>query len=241
MRHLPLLLAVVAFLASLLAMPHAGPLFTAAFPGTVPPVYDRGSFVALAVSQLVLVVLAVAASVLCGTAAAVLVTRPWGAAAGPLVSLVTKTGQSFPPAAVLALAVPAVGFGAAPTLLALFLYGLLPVTENMLAGLRGVPAPVLEAAAGMGFSPLRTLLFVELPLAWPLGFAGIRTATVVALGTATIGSTVGALTLGTPIIDGLVTARPGFVLQGAVPLALLAVILEMVGDAVANHTPGRRS
>jgi len=237
-RSAPLAIAILAFVASLVAMPHAGPLFAAMFPGTVPPVYDRGSFLALAVSQLMLVTLAVAAAVLCGGGAAILVTRPWGEAAGPLVSLITKTGQSFPPAAVLALAVPAVGFGAAPTLLALFLYGLLPITENLLTGLRGVPAPVLEAAAGMGFSPLRTLLFVELPLAWPQGFAGIRTAAVVALGTATIGSTVGALTLGTPIIDGLVTGKPGFVLQGAVPLALLAVILEMLGNIMGGRKEG---
>jgi len=232
MRNLPLALAAAAFIASLVLMPYAGPLFAWAFPGTVPPVYDRGSFVVLALSHLALVAASVAAAAFCGTVAAIGVTRPWGKDAAPLVSLATKTGQSFPPAAVLAVLVPAVGFGDLPTLLALFAYGLLPITENMQAGLRGVPPSVRQAALGLGFSPLRTLLRVELPLAWRQGFAGIRTATVVALGTATIGSTVGALTLGTPIIDGLVTNKPGFVLQGAIPLALLAIALEMVAERI---------
>jgi osmoprotectant transport system permease protein len=226
-RNLPLLLALAAFVASLLLMPHTQSLFAWAFPGTQPAVYDRGTFVALAASHLALVAIAVGAATVCGTAAAIVVTRPWGQAAAPLVGLVAKIGQSFPPAAVLAVMVPMLGFGALPTLVALFAYGLLPVVENMQAGLRGVPETVREAATAIGFSPLRRLLLVELPLAWPQGLAGIRTAAVVGLGTATVGSTVGALTLGTPIIDGLVANKPGFVLQGAIPLALLAVVFEL--------------
>jgi len=232
MRNLPILSAAAAFGALLVLMPHTGPIFAWAFPGTAPPVYDRGSFLALAASHLALVAVATGAATLVGTAFALLLTRPWGQAGAPLVGLVTKFGQGFPPAAMLALLVPALGFGDAPTLAALFAYGLLPVTENMQAGLRAVPPSVREAAAGMGFSPFRILLQVELPLAWRQGFAGIRTAIVVALGTATIGSTVGALTLGTPIIDGLVANKPGFVLQGAIPLALLAVVFELLAERI---------
>ncbi len=235
-RNAPLIAAAAAFVASLVAMPHTGPFFAWAFPGQVPPVYQRGSFVALAASHLALVALAVGAASLCGTLGAVVVTRPWGQAASPLVGLVAKIGQSFPPAAVLALLVPVLGFGDAPTLAALFLYGLLPVTENMQAGLRAVPAPVREAAAGIGFSAWRTLWLVEFPLAWRQGFAGIRTAIVVSLGTATIGSTVGALTLGTPIIDGLVVNKPGFVLQGAIPLALLAIAFELAAERIDRRS-----
>jgi osmoprotectant transport system permease protein len=227
MRNLPLVVAAVAFMAALLAMPHAGPLFAWAFPGSVPPVYNRGSFVGLAVSHLALVGTAVGGAALCGVAAAIGVTRPGGQAAAPIVDLIAKIGQSFPPAAVLAALVPAVGFGALPTVIALFVYSLLPITENMVTGLRGVPATVHEAAVGLGMPPWRVLLSVELPLAWPQGLAGLRTAAAISLGTATIGSTVGALTLGTPIIDGLVTNKPGFVLQGAVPLALLAMVMEL--------------
>jgi osmoprotectant transport system permease protein len=228
-RNLPLLLALAAFTASLAVMPHTQPIFAWAFPGARPAVYDRGTFFALAASHLALVALATGGATLCGVAAAIAVTRPWGAGATPLAGLVAKIGQSFPPAAVLAVMVPMLGFGALPTLVALFAYGLLPVLENTQAGLRAVPAPVLEAASGLGFSPWRRLLQVELPLAWPQTLAGIRTAAVVGLGTATVGSTVGALTLGTPIIDGLVANKPGFVLQGAIPLALLAIAFELAG------------
>jgi osmoprotectant transport system permease protein len=233
-RNLPLLAAILAFAAMLLAMPHAGPLFAWAFPGTVPPVYDRGSFAALAASHLALVGVALGMAALCGVAAAIFATRPYGQAAAPLMDMVAKTGQSFPPAAVLAVLVPAVGFGALPTVLALFAYSLLPITENTAAGLRGVPANLREAAAGAGMPPWRVLWQLELPLAWPQALAGMRTAAVVCLGTATIGSTVGALTLGTPIIDGLITNKPGFVLQGAVPLALLAVIFELAFERIGS-------
>ena len=134
--------------------------------------------------------------------------------------------------------VPVLGFGARPTLVALVLYGLLPVTQNALAGIAGVPEPVREAALGMGLSPLQVLWRVELPLATTLILAGLRTAAVVGLGTATIGSTVGALTLGTPIIDGLVSSKPNFIVEGAVPLALLAVLLELVFDRLDGPSVG---
>src|SRR5207237_9437365 len=133
---------------------------------------------------------------------AVFVTRPVGSDFRPSVGALATVGQTFPPAAVLALAVPALGFGPRPTIVALFLYGLLPVIENAIAGLDGVPAAVRDAALGMGLSPWQRLRDVELPLALPATLAGIRVSVTIAIGTATIGSTVGALTLGTPIYDG---------------------------------------
>ena len=229
-RNLPLLLVAAAFLAVTLLMHQAAPLFAWAFPGITPPVYDRGSFAALAASHLALVGGALAIAGTLGIGAAIFVTRPVGLGFRPLADTIATIGQTAPPAAVLAILVPVMGFGARPTLVALALYGLLPITENTLAGLAGVPATVREAAIGMGLSPGQMLWRVELPLATPLILAGLRTAAVVGLGTATIGSTVGALTLGTPIIDGLVSNKPNFIIEGAVPLALLAVFLELVFD-----------
>ncbi len=229
-RSLPLLLVGGAFVLCILLMRQAAPLFARAFPGVTPPVYDRGSFAALAASQLGLVAASLAVSGVLGIGAAILVTRPAGVAFRPLVNAVATIGQTFPPAAVLAVLVPVLGFGERPTLVALVLYGLLPITENTLAGLTQVRASVREAAFGMGLSPWQVLCRVEAPLALPLVLAGLRTACVVGLGTATIGSTVGALTLGTPIIDGLVSNKPNFIIEGAVPLALLAVLLELVFD-----------
>ena len=90
----------------------------------------------------------------------------------------------------LAVAVPLVGFGEKPTLIALFAYGLLPIFENTMVGLQTVPPAVLEAASGMGMSARQRLLSVELPLAMPLILEGIRLSLVINVGTATIGSTV---------------------------------------------------
>ena len=154
--------------------------------------------------------------------------RPCGRDFRAIVEGLATIGQSFPPVAVLALTVPAVGFGAAPTVLALFVYGLLPILANAIAGLEGVPPAVREAAEGMGFAPFRLLLQVELPLAAPVILAGVRTSVTIAIGTATIGSTVGAVTLGTPIFDGLVVNKLPFVIEGAVLVALFAIVTDML-------------
>ncbi len=104
-----------------------------------------------------------------------------------------------------------------------------------MAGLEGVPDAVREAAVGMGLSPLQILRDVELPLAAPTILAGIRTSVIVNIGTAAIGSTVGALTLGTPIIDGLVGDKLPYVLQGAVVVGAFAVVTDMAFDRLERH------
>jgi osmoprotectant transport system permease protein len=121
--------------------------------------------------------------------------------------------------------VPAVGFGVKPTLIALVLYGLLPIFENTITGLKQVPEATLEAADGMGMSGWRRLVSVELPLALPIILAGVRLSVVINLGTATIGSTVAAKGLGEVIIAGLDSSNTAFVLQGGVIVALLAVLI----------------
>jgi osmoprotectant transport system permease protein len=163
---------------------------------------------------------------------AVFVTRPAGRDFRAIVDALATVGQTFPPAAVLALAVPAIGFGPLPTVAALFLYGMLPIIENAIAGIEGVPASVREAAAGMGLSRTQILRDVELPLAAPAALAGIRIAVTVGIGTATIGSTVGALTLGTPIFDGLAGNKLPFVIQGAALVALFAIVTDLAFAAL---------
>jgi osmoprotectant transport system permease protein len=153
----------------------------------------------------------------------------------PLITTLATIGQTFPPAAVLALAVPAIGFGPLPTLVALFLYGLLPIVQNAVAGLETVPYPVREAADGMGLSPWQRLRDVELPLAAPAILAGVRVSVTIAIGTATIGSTVGALTLGTPIFDGLAANKLPYVIQGAVLVALFAIVTDMGFAHLERH------
>ncbi len=108
-----------------------------------------------------------------------------------------------------------------PTFVALTLYGFLPIVANVIAGIEGVPASVREAAEGMGLAPLQMLWRVELPLAAPVILAGMRLSVVINIGTATIGSTVGAVTLGTPIISGLVGDKLPYVIEGAAVVGAL--------------------
>jgi len=224
----PVLWVGLLFAALLLGMPRLAPAFHWAFPQVVPPVFDRGSFLSLWLSHAGLVVAASGMATVIGVGLAVFVTRPGGRDFRPIVNALATIGQTFPPAAVLALAVPAIGFGPRPTLVALFLYGLLPIVENAIAGLEGVPTAVRDAAEGMGLSAWQRLREVEMPLAMPAILAGVRVSVTIAIGTATIGSTVGALTLGTPIFDGLAGNKLPYVIQGAILVALFAILVDMV-------------
>ncbi len=158
--------------------------------------------------------------------AGVAVTRPAGSAFRPLVETIAAIGQTFPPVAVLAMAVPVLGFGWLPALIALALYGILPVLQGTLAGLGSIPPGVSGVAEGMGMTGWQRLYKVELPLAAPVILAGIRTSVIVNIGTATIASTVGASTLGTPIIIGLSGFNTAYIVQGALLVALAAIIVD---------------
>ncbi|HEX9462225.1 MAG TPA: ABC transporter permease [Alphaproteobacteria bacterium] len=224
-------LAGLLFAAVLAFMPALAPVFAWAFPGIEPPVYDGETFVTLWLSHAGLVATASLVSAVLAVGLGIFVTRPAGRDFRVLADALATIGQSCPPVAVLAVAVPAVGYGPLPTFIALAIYGLLPILENTIAGLESVPAAVREAATGMGLSPLQVLRQVELPLAGATILAGIRTAVVINIGTATIGSTVGAVTLGTPIIDGLVGDKLPYVVQGAVVVGLFAVFTDLVLEA----------
>jgi osmoprotectant transport system permease protein len=219
-------LAALGLLLAFLVTPERfAPLFAPLTQGGAPPIYDQGNLGMLALEHLVTVLIACLASTVIAVTLGILVTREGGAEFLPLSRSVVNFGQTFPPVAVLALAVPLVGFGAKPTLIALFLYGLLPIFENTVVGLRTCPAAVLEAACGMGMSARQRLLAVELPLAMPLILEGIRLSLVINIGTATLGSTVAAKGLGEVIIAGLLSNNTAFVLQGGLATGLMAVLL----------------
>lgn len=205
-----------------------------------PAIYNQGDLMALTLSHLRTVAVATGAAAVVAVGAAILVTRPIGAEFLPLSRSIANIGQTFPPVAVLALAVPAVGFGERPTLIALFLYGLLPIFENTLTGLTRLPPAVVDAADGMGMTGAQRLVRVELPLAFPVILEGVRLSAVIALATATIGSTVAAKGLGEVIIAGLQSNNLAFVVQGGVIVAVLAVLLSdafaALGEAAARRT-----
>ena len=219
-------LGALALLLTFLLFPQSfAPLFAPLTHYGAPPIYDQGNLLSLALAQLATVLLAAAASTVAAVGLGILVTRRAGAQFLPLSRTLVNIGQTFPPVAVLAVAVPLVGFGEKPTLIALFAYGLLPIFENTIAGVRGCPPAVLEAASGMGMSPGQRLRRVELPLAMPLILEGIRLSLVINVGTATLGSTVAAKGLGEVIIAGLLSSNTAFILQGGLVTGLMAVLL----------------
>jgi osmoprotectant transport system permease protein len=226
----------VALLAAFLLSPQSfAPLFAPLAQPGAPAIYDQGNLLTLALAHLGTVLLAAAASTLVAVALGILVTRARGRQFLPLSRTLVNIGQTFPPVAVLAVAVPLVGFGEAPTLIALFAYGLLPIFENTIAGLQSCPAAVIEAADGMGMSGRERLFAVELPLAMPLILEGVRLSLVINVGTATIGSTVAAKGLGEVIIAGLLSDNTAFILQGGLVTALMAILLYDAMAALERH------
>ena len=223
----PLPWALLALIGLTWGMPALKPLFAAGFPALDRPMYEQDSFVALMVAHIGLVAVSSAVSVLLGWATGIFATRAAGLAFRPLIETVVAMGQTVPPVAVLAVAAPLIGFGETPALIALAIYGLLPVVQQTLAGLSSVPAGALEAATGLGMTPFQRLWRVEWPLAWPVILSGVRTSVIINIGTAAIASTVGAKTLGSPIIIGLSGFNTAYVLQGAVLVGLLAVVVDL--------------
>jgi len=191
-------------------------------------IYPSANLLVLMGEHLRLVLVSSAFTILIGVPLGTWVTRRSGQKFLPIVNGLTSIGQTFPPVAVLALAVPLFGFGLVPTVIALFLYGLLPVVRNTIAGLRAVPGDVLDAAYGLGMNRWQALFRIEIPLAARVILAGVRISVVINVGTAMIGAVIGAGGLGAPIIAGLVQFNTAYVIEGALPAALLAVLLDQV-------------
>ena len=198
------------------------------FPQESQVLHPRASLIVLVMEHLSLVAISSSLTILIGLPIGIWVTRPGGRNFLPLVTDLTSFGQTFPPVAVLALAVPMLGFGLPPTIAALFLYGLLPVVRNTIAGLSAVPPGSLETAYGMGMSQWQALFRVEIPLSARIILAGVRTSVVINIGTAMIGAVIGAGGLGSPIIAGLVQDNLAFILEGAVPAAMLAILADQL-------------
>ncbi|MFW5800109.1 MAG: ABC transporter permease [Spirochaetota bacterium] len=200
-------------------------LFKNLFPDINDYVYNRTSFFNLLKEHLIIVAISSGFAALLGISLGIFVTRKVGKDFLYVVNSLVSIGQTFPPVAVLAVAVPIVGFGARPTIIALLLYGLLPIVRNTVSGLLSVPRNIIEAAQGMGMSPIQVLVKIELPLSFKVIMAGIRTSTIINIGTATLGATIGAGGFGAPIIEGL-GRNPAFVLEGAILVGLFAIIID---------------
>ncbi len=136
--------------------------------------------------------------------------------------------QTIPSIALLGFLIPVLGIGPKPAIFALFLYALLPIIRNTFTGITGVDPSVKEAAVATGMNKWQILFKVELPLAMPVIFAGIRTATVITVGVATLASYIAAGGLGEFIFGGISLNNTNMILAGAIPAALLAVIFNFL-------------
>jgi osmoprotectant transport system permease protein len=145
---------------------------------------------------------------------------------GTLVLPLTGLLQTIPSLALFVMLIPLLGIGAAPTIAALFLYSLLPIVRNTHAGLTGISPALLDSAEALGLSRWTRLIRIELPLALPTILAGVRTAAVIAVGLATLGAIIGAGGYGQPILTGIRLANNGLILEGAVPAAVFALVIE---------------
>ncbi len=142
--------------------------------------------------------------------------------------------QTIPSIALLGFMIPLLGIGAKPAIVALFIYALLPIIRNTYTGILGVDGYITEAATAMGMNKKQVLLKVELPLAMPVILAGIRTATVINVGVATLASYIAAGGLGEFIFGGISLNNTNMILAGAIPAALLAIIFDFLLSRLQN-------
>lgn len=180
---------------------------------------QTGAHVALTLISLVL-------SILIAIPLGILIARK-PAIAGSVLGL-TGILQTIPSIALLGILIPFLGIGYKPAILALFLYALLPILRNTFTSITGVDPAVKDAAKGMGMSDLQVLFKVELPLAFPILMAGIRTATVINVGVATLAAYIAAGGLGEFIFGGIALNNSNMILAGAIPAALLAILLDFL-------------
>lgn len=168
--------------------------------------------------------------------AAIMVAIPLGVFAarhprlGRAILAATGIVQTIPSLALLVFMIPLLGIGAGPAIAALFLYSVLPILRNTVSGLTGIAPGLRASAIALGLTPWRRLRRIELPLALPAIFAGIKTAAVINIGTATLGALVGAGGYGQPILTGIRLDDFGLILEGAVPAAALALLAEAAFD-----------
>ena len=136
--------------------------------------------------------------------------------------------QTIPSLALLAFMIPLLGVGAVPAIFALFLYSLFPMLRNTFSGVRDADPAAVEAAEALGMTHRQVLMMVRLPLAAPIIMAGVRTAAVISVGTATLAALIGAGGLGEPIVAGLQRLDSNLILAGALPAAALAVAVDVL-------------
>ncbi|MEP6687190.1 MAG: glycine betaine ABC transporter substrate-binding protein [Gemmatimonadales bacterium] len=185
---------------------------------------ERSTLLGLTGRHLFLVIVSLAAAIALAVPLGLGLERLRGGAEGVIRAVGVL--QTVPGIALLAFMIPVLGIGVVPALVALFLYSLYPILRNTYTGVRDAAPDAVGAATALGMTPRQVLRHVRLPLAAPLIMAGIRTAAVINVGTATLAAFIGAGGLGDPIASGLALSDTRMILSGALPAAALALVVD---------------
>jgi osmoprotectant transport system permease protein len=186
----------------------------------------RSDIVYQSIQMMVMVAIAGVLAIVVAVPAGIYLSRPSQRHGAAVVMQTLNVGQAVPKLALLALAMSVMGIGSVPAIFGLWVATLLPIALNTFEGLRAVPRTLIEAATGMGMTPLQILWRVELPNALYVIFAGVRTALAITVGTAPLAFLIGGGGLGELIFTGIDLNDFGMLLAGAVPTALLAILTD---------------
>lgn len=233
-KLLPVLIIALLLIIFILVSPVQKKVLKTLFPNTKNLEHPRKSIKEMSVEHLGITFVSASAAVIFGILTGLTVTKKRGKPFLPIVRELSALAQTIPPAAVLALAIPVLGFGLKSTIIALFLYSILPVIYNTITGIQTIPEFYIEAAKGSGLTDVQILFHVELPLAANVIFTGVRIAVVLNIATATIGALVGAGGLGVIIISGINQFNAAYLFSGAIVTAGLAVTLDMTLGMIGN-------
>ncbi|MEA3350464.1 MAG: ABC transporter permease [Chloroflexota bacterium] len=187
------------------------------------------------IEHLQLILISTGLAIAVAVPAGILITREGFRDFSGLILGVANVGQSVPSIAILAVFMGILGLGFKTAVFALWLYALLPIVRNTATGIEEVDTNVIEAATGMGMTNRQILTRIELPLAFKVMFAGMRTAAVINVGTAALGAFIGAGGLGNFIITGIPLMRDRMILVGAIFTAVMAILVDWILGKVEDQ------
>lgn len=207
-------------------------------PGEPVVLYPTVSLPQMMLDQLYLVIIASVSALAIGVVLGLLALSRVGRPFRDVIVNLGNLAQSLPTVAVIMLLVPLIGYGANPVIIGLVLYSILPIVLNIVAGIEGVQPAARDAAIGIGMSPTQRLIQVELPLAFPVILGAIKNMLVINISAATIGAVAAAGGLGQAILSGFATYNTAFILEGALPVVVLALLADRLltppGHSVAR-------
>lgn len=191
---------------------------------------NYGLMGSLLLQHLQLTGIAILSAIAIGVPLGILITR-YKSIAGPILA-VSSVFQTIPSIAFFGVLIPFLGIGKKTAIIVLFLYALLPIVKNTYTGIKEVSPFLKDAGKGMGMTNMQILTMVELPQSLPVIMAGVRIATVINIGTTTIAAYIGAGGLGQLIFTGIQLYRNEMILAGAIPAALLAILIDRLFGSI---------